>query len=506
MLMRRLSKIILGALVLAVVFGLFLTANVFYQRRQIVETATKGAFRVSETVRRSVWHAMLEARQESIRDILDAVGGLEGIEKIRIFSKSGEIIFSTDRPEEGRQLDIQAESCLACHSRIPPPAVPERKDRVRFFQTAGGHRVLGLITPIPNEPTCSSAAECHFHPDPSAQPLLGVLDIVMSLAEEDRALAKYQRQVIGLGVLAILLAIGLVILFVQRFYISPVHKLLVSSQRGGPAAAGSPTPGEDEIQALGKLFERMSSEIKAARDQLIQSERLSSVGRMATSIAHEVNNPLTSILTTSSRLVEDLPEDDPRRRQAKLLLDETLRARDILRRMLDLFRPAAVHREPTDLNLIVLRSIQLMRNYMEVLNAAVETELAPNLPRVNADPTQIQQVILNLLLNAVDAMPQGGVVRLKTTYDPDRGQVKLFCTDTGVGLTAEELAKIFEPFYSTKGTAGTGLGLTISREIILAHGGDISVESEKGKGTSFCISLPALAAAESLRGEVAQTG
>jgi len=485
--MRRLYKIILAAIVVAVVFGLFLTLNVFYQRHQIVETATNGAFRVSETVRRSLWHAMMDAQQENIREILSAVGGQDGIEKIRIFSKSGEIIFSTEQNEEGTLVNIQAESCLACHSRIPPQTVPAKKERVRIFQTARGLRVLGLITPIPNEPTCSAAA-CHVHP--GSQPVLGVLDIVMSLAEEDRALARYQRQIIGLGLLFILLAILGVSLIVQRYYVAPVRKLLLSS-RGGDAGRAKPAaPGEDEVQALFEVFQRMSSEIKATRDQLILSERLSSVGRVASSIAHEVNNPLTSILTTSSMLMEDLPEDDPRQRQMKTLLDETLRAREILRRMLDLARPAAVRRELSDLNLVILRSIQLMRNYMEVLNTKAETDLDPRLPRIEANPSQMQQVILNLLLNAVDAMPRGGVVRLETRYDSEPGQVEIRCADTGKGMTAEERARIFQAFFTTKGEAGTGLGLAITREIIEDHQGTIAVESEKGKGSSFRIRLP----------------
>ena len=485
--MRSIHKILIASLVVAFIFGLFITLNVLYQRHQVVETATNGAFRVSETVRRSLWHAMMDGDREKLREILSTIGQQEGIEKIRVFNQGGEIIYSTNRAEEGTQVNAEAESCLACHSRIPPQAAPEKKDRVRFFRTGQGRRVLGLITPIPNETACSNAS-CHAHP--AGQRILGVLDIDMSLAEEDRALLSYSSQIIGLGILTVLLATVGLSVFVQRYYVSPVRKLLKSSRAAEGAGSDQSNRGEDEVTQLQGIFQGMSSRLRESRDQLLLSERLSSMGRVASSIAHEINNPLTSILTTSSLLVRDLPDSDPHKKQMQDMLQETLRCREILRRMLDLARPAPARKEPTDLNLVMIRSVQLMRNYMEVLNATAELELEPGLPRIAASPAQMQQVILNLLLNAVDAMPQGGKVRLQTRSLPGEGQIEMRCQDSGVGLAPQEQEKIFQPFYTTKGERGTGLGLAVTREIVQDHQGTIRLESEKGHGATFIVRLP----------------
>jgi two-component system, NtrC family, sensor kinase len=488
--LRSIYKILFAGLLVALLLGLFMTLNVLYQRHQVVETATNGAFRVSETVRRSLWHAMMEGDQKNVRQILNSVGQQEGINKIRVFNQSGEIIYSTDRSEEGTQVNAAAESCLACHSRIPPQAAPAKKDRVRFFRTPLGRRVLGLITPIPNEPACSTAA-CHVHP--AGQRILGVLDIDMSLTVEDQALTSYQGQIIGLGLLTILLAAVGVSLIVQRYFVSPVRRLLKSSREAqglGPELPPAAPSGRDELEQLQNIFEGMSSRLRESRDQLLLSERLSSVGRVASSVAHEVNNPLTSILTTSSMLVDDLPDGDPRKRQMKTMFEETLRVRDILRRMLDLARPTPARKEPTDLNLLMVRSLQLMRNYLAVLNTKAELDLEPGLPRIEASPGQMQQVILNLLLNAADAMPQGGKVRLQTRSLPGEREIEVRCTDTGVGIAPSDQEKIFQPFYSTKGERGTGLGLAITREIVRDHGGTIRLESEPGRGATFIVRLP----------------
>ncbi len=487
--MKSIYKILFAALLVAFLFGMYITLNVLYQRHQVVETATNGAFRVSETVRRSLWHAMMNGDQKNLREILSTVGQQEGIEKIRVFDRTGGIIYSTDRAEEGTQVNAEAESCLACHSRIPPQSAPERKDRVRFFRTPSprGQRVLGLITPIPNEPSCSEGA-CHAHP--AGQRVLGVLDIDMSLADEDRALSSFQSEIIGLGILTLVLATVGVSMIVQRYFVSPVRKLLQQSREAEGAGAEPSRSGQDELKQLQDIFQGMSSRLRESRDQLILSERLSSVGRVASSIAHEVNNPLTSILTTSSLLARDLPDTDPRKRQMQEMLEEALRCRDILRRMLDLARPTPARKEPTDLNLVIIRSVQLMRNYLEVLSTKAELDLEPRLPRIVASPGRMQQVILNLLLNAADAMPQGGKVRLQTRTLPGQGQIEIRCEDQGVGIAPQDQEKIFQPFFSTKGERGTGLGLAITREIIMEHHGRITLESEKGRGAAFIVRLP----------------
>ncbi|MCX7833883.1 MAG: cache domain-containing protein [Ignavibacteria bacterium] len=237
-----------------------------------------------------------------------------------------------------------------------------------------------------------------------------------------------------------------------------------------------------------KVQER-TAELKKIHGQLFRSEKLASIGKLAAGVAHEINNPLTGVLTNASLLLEDLPEGDPKREDVKVIVNETIRCREIVKRLLDFARQTKPQKKLINVNSLIENIILLVRNQTSFRNIVIEKELAENLPEIMADGDQIQQVIINFILNAADAMPKGGSLKICSKLMENGEFIELKFIDTGVGISEENRNRIFDPFFTTKEN-GTGLGLSISYGIIEQHGGTIYVDSEVGKGTTFTVQLP----------------
>ena len=237
-------------------------------------------------------------------------------------------------------------------------------------------------------------------------------------------------------------------------------------------------------------------ELEELRHELFESEKLAATGRLAASIAHEINNPLEAIQNALYLLVNTIPADDPNARFLNIAMKETERMSRILRQMLGFYRPAA-SMAPTDLNVLIEEAEALVAKRLRDRGVRIEKTLDRTLPRVVASSDQMKQVILNLLLNAAEAMPAGGVITLSTQayHDADSAflrsdAVRILIADTGPGIAEQHLEQIFEPFFSTKGEKGTGLGLWVSSGIVQSHGGALQVRSRPGSGTTFSITLP----------------
>jgi two-component system, NtrC family, sensor kinase len=241
-------------------------------------------------------------------------------------------------------------------------------------------------------------------------------------------------------------------------------------------------------ETLERKVEQRTAELKAMQAHLIQSEKLAGVGKLAAGVAHEINNPLTCVLTNSSLLLGDLPPGDPRREDLQSIVDETLRCRKIVKGLLDFARQTKPQKQNLNLNQVAEDVLALVRNQASFQNITIHTELDPKLPSVLADADQMRQVVLNIILNAADAMPQGGALRIRSYFEPDPKQVLLRISDTGPGIPMEIQDKLFEPFFTTKKT-GTGLGLAIAYGIMERHKGALRVESSLGHGTTIVVIL-----------------
>jgi two-component system, NtrC family, sensor kinase len=324
--------------------------------------------------------------------------------------------------------------------------------------------------------------------------------------------AKYKdmrRKAISIFILitlaGILLAIGLGYIMANKI-MKPVNRLIKASNEVSEGTL-SPDIGpvsKDEIGVLQKTFKEMTESLKErdrrrreeSENRLLQSEKQASVGRLAAGVAHEINNPLTGVLTYTHMLLRRKDIGDDIRSDLQTIAESTERVRKIVKGLLDFSRQTKLEREPTDVNLLIKTSISLMENQALLKGVSMHFHEGENLPPVTLDRSQIQSVLLNMIINALDASSAGGSINLYTATGLSAGDsakkgVEITIADTGAGIAPKDLDKLFEPFFSTKEVGkGTGLGLAVSYGIVQRHGGTIRVQSEVGKGTRFFIWLP----------------
>jgi two-component system NtrC family sensor kinase len=488
------TRLILGAgLTTAIVIGGMAFTVIRSQTAQLLAERTRSAVQLSETIKSTTHFDMLENRRDDLHRQIRAVGGLQeqGLRKVRVFNKEGRIMFSSDSEEIGTSLDIKGEACYACHAEGRPLERLGIQARARTFRAADGTRVLGLIAPIPNEASCSTAA-CHAHNE--KQMLLGVLDVNVSLVEVDKEIA-HSRMVITVSAILAILSGSLMLWWLnRRLVVRPVAALVEGTRRvsEGDLSGSIPVSGRHELGALAKAFNEMIRSLAETQGQLAQADKLASVGRLAAGIAHEINNPLTGVLSYASLLRKRLAEDASACEDLDVIVRETVRCRGIIRGLLDFARPAAPARKSMDLNEVVRRSVSVVMTQLSMNHVDLSLDMAADLPTVQADANQIQQVVVNLLLNAADAIgTEGGNIRATTRSGPN-ASIELLLKDSGHGIPAEDLPRIFEPFFTTKGNHGTGLGLAVSWGIVEAHGGSLEAQSEPGQGACFILRLPTI--------------
>ncbi len=496
----------------AVIIGMSLRAQQAYLTAEVV----RGAAQFSDTIKASTYHFMQSDERAGAYRTMEMIGRLEGIEQVRMLNKDGRVTFSTDRAEIGRLVDKSAEACYACHAAGQPLVRLNVPSRSRIFNRAG-HRVLAMITPIYNDPSCSAGA-CHYHP--AAQQVLGVVDIAMSLEAEDRAVAQLGQRTTLFSAVGILLLAAAVGLFVRGAVIRPLGGIVRATERVAQGDLDQPIsiPRSDEIGRLASSFNAMTASLKQARAdlqhlnenlerqidersaalkqtqaQLIQSEKMSSLGKLAASVAHEINNPLAGILTYAKLLVRmheegELSEAARERavRNLRLIERETDRCSAIVRNLLDFARQRPPSLKGIDVSAVVDEALSLLSHRLQMQNVTLVKELEP-MPPVMADFGQLRQSFVNIALNACEAMNAGGT--LTVTARTADGAVEVRMADTGPGIAPEHLSRIVDPFFTTK-EKGTGLGLSVVYGIIERHGGSLDVKSRVGEGTTVIVRLP----------------
>lgn len=503
----------------AAIFSVFCVLNLRQQRRNSEELILRSAERLSDIILRSTRHEMLRNDREALFQSIRDVGNEPGIRRVRIYNKEGSIRFSTDAAEIGQVVDKHAEACYACHAEGVPISALKGPDHARIFTESDGRRVFAMIQPIRNEQSCSSAA-CHAH-SPDKQ-VLGVLDTHFSLETVDAQVAQSQWTLTGFAAIGVLLFAGISVLFVWLVLYRPIHQLITGTKK---VAAGDwnhrlHIESHDELGELARSFNQMTDQLAGAHAEisnwaqsleervqkkseeldrahafLLSSEKLASLGKLAATVAHEVNNPLFGILTYSRLCIKEVEkaggdQDAGERIRSKLEIieRESRRCGDIVKNLLTFARRAPRRREPNDINALVDRAITLVRHQLKLQNIELETDLG-TLPEVSCDAGQIQQIALILMTNACEAMPDGGKLRLSTI--PMEAGVRIHVKDDGPGVPEQVLPHIFEPFFTTKEEKlRTGLGLAVAKSIAEQHGGEIRVVSVPGHGAEFIVTLP----------------
>lgn len=507
---------------MTLVFGLLGFLIVRLHRQHLEQSTLASAERVSDVINRSTAYYMLRNDREGLYHTIQTIADEPGMVKVRIFDQEGRISYSTDAAEVSHVLDKKAEACYGCHNQSQPLTRLNRPDRFRIYRIGGGHRVLGIITPIENQPSCSNAA-CHAHP--ASQQVLGVLDTNVSLANADAQLSVSSARMLSYTAGAMLIVAVLSWLFVWRVVGEPIKALKNGTEHLSQGNLGYQieVQSHDEVGDLAHSFNEMSLQLRAANeeivtwaktledrveqktrelnrahDHLLHSERMASIGKMAAVVAHEVNNPLSGILTYAKLIrkwVGTGQTEHEKREEAieclELIAAESRRCGDLIKNLLTLSRTAPMNVQSTDVHAVIDRCLLLVRHQLELGGVEVQLHYAKDLPRVPCDPAQIEQVFLALIMNARDAMPRGGNLWIETRVSNDESEIEIQVRDDGAGIDPEVLPHIFEPFLTTKESGhGVGLGLAISRGIVERHNGRIVVQSELGRGTTFTVTLP----------------
>jgi two-component system NtrC family sensor kinase len=607
------SGVVLTVLVAISIFAFF---NIQSETRSLLTEVERHANQLSEAVKSDTEYDMLHNDRERIHESIRRIGNQESIDRVRVFNKSGEIIYSSDLAEIGKMVDKKAESCYRCHSAGSPLEHLEQQDRTRVFRPhQDSARLLGIINPIYNSQSCWTA-ECHAHP--RSQTVLGVLDVTIPLIEVDRNIRRSQVAIVVFAISAIFILSLLVGLMVRWWIDRPVQELLTGMQQvaGGNLGHRVIVKGDDEFGKLAKSFNNMTDRLAEARLQLFQSDKLASLGRLAAGVAHEINNPLTAVLTYSSYLLKRSKGRAEAHDDLNVIVSETIRCREIVKSLLDFARQTVPKKRKADINEIIGRAATVIENQLALGRVKLVIDLDDSLPRVTVDANQIQQVFINLMVNAsdaigeesghirissravsvapteilqikralcpkrhdlvdrkvkIDARPaismrfrkngQSGLIYINPMYGssahklgdmpppgegmellcpdcstslmadgqccPDCGApvyaievpmeglvqgclaggcgwhrwekvdsawneefVEVWVEDDGCGIPRAQIPKLFEPFATTKGQKGTGLGLAVTWGIVDNHNGTISVESEMGVGTKFIIRIP----------------
>jgi two-component system NtrC family sensor kinase len=524
---RRLDfKLILSLTVLIVAISCISGyLNFRTQKKHLVQTMVLGADQLSRSITSATWHAMLDDDRKAAYEIMRVIADKQGVDRIRMFNREGRLVFSTDIHEPPTPASQSSEVCIGCHSRGPIRDKLTAEERVRYVTSPEGVKTINVVTPIYNERSCSSAS-CHAHW--ASTRVLGVVDVALRLDPVQQQTRAVTLQTVLSTLVVVIIGAAFVILFTHRFVATPIRELIKGTKALGVMQLDKPIEISRRSQELDELvdsFNRMRERLKVAVDdlnemqqsleskvaertdqlqvahrKLVQTDRLASLGQLAASVAHEINNPISGVLNLSTLLERLMASGEfPAGREAEFrkylgqISTETARVGRIVTDLLAFSRRSKPQRVPADLNKLVRSTLGLVGHKLKLMNADSVQELQENLPLVECDPSQIQQVILNLILNGAQAMQPkgGGELRIRTRVLPDGDNVELWVRDAGEGIAPENLSKIFDPFFTTKAEGkGVGLGLAVLYGIVKAHEGEVEVASQRNVGTSFAVTLP----------------
>lgn len=526
--------------IVTLVAGSYGAYHIQTQRKRLLDTMIQGADQLSKGITSATWHAMLADRRSAAYETMSKIAEQQGINRIRMFNREGRVMFSTRGEEDHGAANMTSEVCLPCHAGPKPTSNLTIRSRTRIVTENGGRRVLSMVTPIYNERSCSQAA-CHAHPN--TVKVLGVLDLSLLLDPVEQEEANIRNQIAVTIIVEVVVIALFLVFFVRRFVVTPIDELIVGTKAVSNMELDHPLEVRDrslELDALIDSFNRMKERLRAALDEvnqftqqletkvsqrseqlklaqqkLMQGDRLASLGQLAASVAHEINNPVAGILNLSmlmQRITKGgtIPagREEEFKKYLSQVVSETARVGRIVSDLLAFSRRSKPQHVPVELNRIVERTLSLIQHKLRLADITTALELQPDLPPLMGDPSQLQQVVLNLLLNAAEATGKsGGTIRMVTRMAKDGGNIEMEVADNGEGILPENLNRIFDPFFTTKPEGkGVGLGLAVLYGIVQAHDGDVEVFSTPGSGTRFVVKLPLAGSAQATWSEAQPAG
>jgi len=465
---------------------------------------------------------MLKNQREDLALIIANIGREHYVDGIRIFNKERQIEFSDQAHEISQKIDKNSEQCVFCHKNQELKNFIYEGNKFIHISPRNGERILELINPIDNEPDCYNAP-CHAHG--KDEKLLGLLDIKISLKDLDESASKTRKKALLVSGLLILFATIINGIFIRNQIQRPIAKLINGIHQVTDLNLDYTldVDSSDEIGDLAISFNKMTKrlrqdqqelqewsntledkvnekteELEKAQKQLILSEKMASMGKLAAIVAHEINNPMSGILTYSKLLEKNLQNNPTEKvisesiEDLKMIQDESKRCGDIVKNLLLFSKKSFGERSYADLKVILTKSIELVRHKFRISNVKLIQNFTEDDTNLYCDSASIQQMAIALLINAVEAFPQkGGEVKVGLYKDKKKKQFRIEISDNAVGIHEDVIPRIFEPFYSTKDSdKNTGLGLAVVYGNVQRHGGMIDVKSKLYEGTTFIITLP----------------
>jgi two-component system NtrC family sensor kinase len=487
--------------------------------RQIEDQAIRSNALLAETIQATTRSAMLLGIPSHAYRSMDGVGRIPGVLRMRVMDKDGRIVISSKTDEIGTVFPKSAPLCQKCHGSAQP--ISRVADNVRGrVEVVEGERAITTLSPIYSERSCTTAS-CHGHPPGRA--VLGLLEIAISLTSVDAYVDAFRYRTLLIAAATVLILSWLFWQVARSELVEPVAALVEGTHRVSrneldveirvasrgemgllASSFNDMTRSLRRLQGevdglmsnLEKQVEDRTADLKSAQEQLLRTEKLSSLGKLSASIAHEINNPLAGILTFAKLIIRKLGEEEldaeGREKVLKhlaLVEREAYRCSVIVKNLLDFARERPMLVKPADVNQAVDEILTLVDNQAHILGIEIVRERSP-LPPVMGDFGQLRQAFMNIASNACEAMEKGGRLTVRTHLVPGDLGVEVLFEDTGPGIPPERLRKIFDPFFTTK-ERGTGLGLSVVYGVVEKHGGRIEVDSQEGRGTRFKIRLRA---------------
>ena len=481
---------------------------------------------IGSIIEGSLYYSMLQNDKSALQSTLDIINTMPGIDEVNMYDHRDSLVYSSFINDS---ITHSNPNCVSCHTDFNKMfPVKEKSYKIIDFKSAcsmnqsdKGHRQLLVRTPILNERSCYVSA-CHAHsPD---QEVLGSLIMKIPLDGLDAAVSKSSTEFFILATLTTLIVFSLLILFTRNKIRKPLSEILSASEavsKGDRSRRLEIKPYLlddmkmvslafnnmlDNLDAANKELEnwshqleykvqKKSEELADIQNELIHIERITSLGKLSSSVAHEINNPLSGILTYTKLITKqlaklELPENvskDSMLKYLKVIETETKRCGDIVKGLLDFSRKDQENFARYHLHQILKDSYNLMAHQMQIADIHFYTDFAATSDLIFCNDNQIKQVCVALLVNALEAITENGEIMIKTS-NPDAEHIKVDITDNGVGIAPEDISRIFQPFFSAKQKAsGIGLGLSIVHGIVQSHKGKIEVASQPGKGTTMSI-------------------
>lgn len=505
---------------------IFRSVNEGYMKSVISENGNN----IGLLVERALYHSMLENDQTSLQRILDLINTMSGIDNVSMYDSKNNLAYTSISSNSTNHSDPD---CIRCHENLDQMfSVDQRSYRIIdrnsecYMNPANGNiRHLMIKAPILNNPSCSNAA-CHAHnPD---EKVLGSLIIKMPLAGLDNALRESTADYFLFAALATVLLIVFLILFTNSKIKKPLNEIILASEavaQGDKNMRLQITPNQlSDMRMVSYAFNEMldnlhtanvelknwsqqleykvkkkTEELGQAQNELINIERIASLGKLSLSVAHEINNPLSGILVYAKLIQKQLakPDLEPEKinnmlKHLKFIESETKRCGDIVKGLLDFSRKDQEGFEPRHLHDILSDTIDLMNHPMKIANIHFISDLSARRDLISCSSNQVKQACMAILVNASEAVRENGEILVRT-FNPDDEYIRLEFTDNGIGIAEEDIPYIFEPFFSTKEkTSGIGLGLSIVHGIVQNHKGKIDVKSERQVETTIGILFPLL--------------